>query len=1340
MPELPEVTQSFTAETAGYVRGIEEMIAETERLVKSIQGAVAATAELQAAIDALHGKDITIRINEAADAHTNLASQMAGVVSEGDQLKTVLGDISADAHTTSTVLRTMNDSLQAVQKNTADASLDLMLANQQLAEIKDSFDSAARAAYAFAAASLKARESADAGAAGGRGGGGRGGGWWWTALNAFQIPLFGGAGVFGIMKIVSALHLVVDAVAEVAAVLIPAGLAFGAWAAASYPSIDGIKDHLTAVYDVTKATGQAIPPLSGAFNQVARAVQPSVYSVFGAALSVINSRIGEFRSLATGVGGVIQQIAARSAAALNSAGVSQFMRNAVGDFRVLGNIVGNVFGTIGNLLKSLPGYAQPLFQAIQGITGALEWLTASGAVQDILRIGLAFHGAVLWAGIATTAVLGLGRAFIALAKTSIGAAIIGFAGFIADVITITLTEGIATGATYAFSTALATLNANPLMWVALAAGALVGLIVVFSRVKTAAQSFGDSLQNAINKQTTIAGVMGTTAAAVGQVDDKLRAARQTLADTSKVSVNLHTGVMGVNQAYYAQKEAVSQLVDQQTRFNHELMQEQARVGAMQHTFGGVTQALGYFNLAGIKASDLANANAHQWALDIQQMQDLKLSYQAMGITAGVLGNDIRAVTLNTEQQDSKVQTLNQGWQNFISDVIGGEQAFTTFQTQLLGVYQAAGSTATQMNISGGAVRLTTRDITVAGVAASKAASMMGGLSTKALQVRSAFYQTVSAGSQLLQNLQTQVTLTGGASRATNLLTQSGKALVAELIPLTSHNAAARSAVYALAQEAGYSGVNSMKALAHWTGNMGAAKAARELNSATGSLTKMVSNLGQDAKNLATTMQSVTNQMLVQQADILTNLEPKIATYLGYLKKYGPDSSITIAALNNVNQAQQQANQLAQEGASRMPSLTGHVLDLAHAYANSHGPGHQMIQDMQDILNRAPKAGSDINSLATAVMNQGVKAAQQSSARQALIKDLEKTGMNAHAATRLVNDLILMLGRIPHRELVDIFMNGAGHYTISGAASFGYSGAASQAASRAGQFAGGSLTGTQTKHGRAEGGYISGPGSHTSDSIPARLSNGEYVMRAAAVAHYGKGMMDAINAKHFAAGGLVETGNRAVLSGRYAVDMFRTFQGDMISSMVGAMRSTMSAAQAAAMAAVAVGSYGGGSVANYVQAQAARMGWTGYQWQALYNVLMRESGLNPYAVNPTSGAAGIFQSMGHGAVPLGNVAAQTAWGLQYIKSRYGSPAAAWAHEVAYGWYDKGGLLMPGLTLAFNGTGRPEHVVSGDSHPQVIHTHVYLNDTQVAEAIGPAIRKEQWQYDWRNSAQATYLKPR
>ena len=46
--------------------------------------------------------------------------------------------------------------------------------------------------------------------------------------------------------------------------------------------------------------------------------------------------------------------------------------------------------------------------------------------------------------------------------------------------------------------------------------------------------------------------------------------------------------------------------------------------------------------------------------------------------------------------------------------------------------------------------------------------------------------------------------------------------------------------------------------------------------------------------------------------------------------------------------------------------------------------------------------------------------------------------------------------------------------------------------------------------KADGGFVSGPGTATSDSIPAMLSDGEYVVKASSVSKFGKGFLDKIN--------------------------------------------------------------------------------------------------------------------------------------------------------------------------------------------------------------------------------------
>jgi len=57
---------------------------------------------------------------------------------------------------------------------------------------------------------------------------------------------------------------------------------------------------------------------------------------------------------------------------------------------------------------------------------------------------------------------------------------------------------------------------------------------------------------------------------------------------------------------------------------------------------------------------------------------------------------------------------------------------------------------------------------------------------------------------------------------------------------------------------------------------------------------------------------------------------------------------------------------------------------------------------------------------------------------------------------------------------------------------------------------------------SDGGTVFGAGTATSDSIPAMLSNGEYVVRASAVQKYGTATMDAINSMKYATGGMISS--------------------------------------------------------------------------------------------------------------------------------------------------------------------------------------------------------------------------
>jgi hypothetical protein len=107
-------------------------------------------------------------------------------------------------------------------------------------------------------------------------------------------------------------------------------------------------------------------------------------------------------------------------------------------------------------------------------------------------------------------------------------------------------------------------------------------------------------------------------------------------------------------------------------------------------------------------------------------------------------------------------------------------------------------------------------------------------------------------------------------------------------------------------------------------------------------------------------------------------------------------------------------------------------------------------------------------------------------------------------------------------------------------------------------------------------------------------------------------------------------------------------------------------------------FSGGGAPSANQALGQRMmlaaGWGMSQWPSLLALWNQESGWNANAVNSSSGAYGIPQALGHGhPYNLGDAPSQIAWGLNYIRGRYGSPQAAEAHERSSNWYARGGRI-------------------------------------------------------------------
>ncbi|MFG2131612.1 transglycosylase SLT domain-containing protein [Streptomyces sp. NPDC048751] len=96
-------------------------------------------------------------------------------------------------------------------------------------------------------------------------------------------------------------------------------------------------------------------------------------------------------------------------------------------------------------------------------------------------------------------------------------------------------------------------------------------------------------------------------------------------------------------------------------------------------------------------------------------------------------------------------------------------------------------------------------------------------------------------------------------------------------------------------------------------------------------------------------------------------------------------------------------------------------------------------------------------------------------------------------------------------------------------------------------------------------------------------------------------------------------------------------------------------------------------ASEAQAIAHKMIPDAAQYNAFSRIVQHESGWHINATNASSGAYGLVQALpGSKMASAGsdwktNAKTQIKWGLDYMKSRYGSPVGAWNFWQANGWY-------------------------------------------------------------------------
>jgi Transglycosylase SLT domain len=1111
----------------------------------------------------------------------------------------------------------------------------------------------------------------------------------------------------------------------------------------------------TATEALGQASGQTYGEmlgLTGVWQQFQNEANKNVYQALGEGIEVLREQTGNLAQTGYQVGQVFDTFLSKIVYDFSAAGgagktMNNLLADMIPDLTRVGEVFGNLGHGIASIAAQMPGLAEVLlhFLAIAlGAVSAVAQLASKFEVGgwSVLTFAMAIEEFMRWGGLLVT-ILGkmgfatqdLGEKFLSWQRFSgvflslFQAIPVLVAGAISKFGEFTMTIGRLNGPLNAagqnimnFGEDMKTGVRDLSFWQAgLITAAAVGLAFLIDKIitaRTATQQFADSLVAAVENSSNFSAINNASAALL-KLNSAMVTAQQQVkqyndgwkgisnAPTEQIS-KMTVGIQHLNDtsgiAGNSFMKWVDPLYDVSAAWNAVAGRESVAMSnaqalaasqqKMRAVITNVTQGATYLantyhlslpaamelaTQAGVKLTQNITGQSEAAEEARDKIEGLVLGYQDMGAPMGQVGNDMLALAIQSGEQGTKVQQLTQAWQNYMSLLTGGTSDLASFEQGMQNITDITDSQKFALSGKTGA------DV----ISVNQFAEALKNFGKTGAQAWQNFDQMVGTSApQLASWLMTANSL--GAVTGPQV-TQAMRDMIAQMLPFAKDSSTAAVELGGLVQMAGGPAITSYQQLVKWTDQTKTSTS--NLNGIIEQATKGMGNMAQIAENLGNVMNDDLTQMFDAAKIKAVGLQGAIDNYTDALEHDTQNTIAGQAARSGLIADMQKIGYTHEQAVTWVNAVAAGVHQEGTGMTAAHSARQQMIDDIQKLSKVLGPTNSDLDLSSGAISKLAAQAAAGKGQRAQLIQDIETLGAKANLTTGQIAGMISKILNIPKSEAFQLLMNAKGQYSISGGV-FPTPGGKAPA----------TPIGELTPVRQAVGGLIGGPGGPSDDKVPAWLSAGEYVVRASSVDKYGKHLFDALNAQKFAAGGFAQTGDSSVFSGQYPYSAIDSFETTVASQLAGATLAALHKAQAAAASSGGGGYAGPGGGSAAANEALARSLFGGYfpssQWQDFVNVVMRESGFSNTAMNP-SGAYGIAQALPASKYPLAgrppseggssNPTAQITWMLSYIKSRYGTPANAWAHEQSAGWYDKGGLLMPGVTTAVNTTGRPETVL-------------------------------------------------
>jgi hypothetical protein len=310
----------------------------------------------------------------------------------------------------------------------------------------------------------------------------------------------------------------------------------------------------------------------------------------------------------------------------------------------------------------------------------------------------------------------------------------------------------------------------------------------------------------------------------------------------------------------------------------------------------------------------------------QQINNLKAGLGALSAPAGVVGNDMEALGIQSQLAGTKVQQLNSAWDAWMASVTGGLSAMSQVQVALAGIDKGALSTTASVTGAIHSVSLGTKNATYD----------LRGFGQTAMKSWQQFLGAIQPAQQAMDSL--RIGMAEGAVTSQQF-GSTVRGLVGEFLPFVKGNQDAVRVLSQLAHQAGGPVTGNLKQLAQWAGVTGKTardQFARGMEAATAAMSAM----SKVAQNLSAVVGQQLDSAMAAAINKTSGLNAAISKYGTDLASTNTPANVLKQDLANISAAMQRANQMTAQAskglnqAARSAAQAGAAASRASAQVNA----------------------------------------------------------------------------------------------------------------------------------------------------------------------------------------------------------------------------------------------------------------------------------------------------------------------------------------------------------------------------------------------------------------------